>query len=344
MFGFISSLLNYGSQQSTNQMNYKINKENNELNYKMWQENIQNQWDMWNATNAYNDPAAVKQRKLDAGFNPYVDDSNGGTATSQSMPAPPQMQAFQSQAPVIDGSQISAEFGQLVSALTEMKLKNEQAKGISMDNDFKRVNQYLTAMETLERIGNTKAKTQGERMRNQFQGFLNKIQQSTLQDDINYRKNEVMLQGQLFDLNNIEKESRSILNQINRTELATLGDRRKQELSKLLAETMLDSAKLGLTFHQARLEANKVIESELSQQRMRNENSLFGIQSESAKLGLRNQKRQYKYDLFSDSYRLSEQKYNALLKEWEYNIFPYERGGRLGLEVGKTIGSFIPGR
>ena len=64
----LGSKSNSKNAADTNQTNLQIARENNQFNQQMWQQN-----------NAYNDPSAQKARLLNAGINPYVSASNGGT-------------------------------------------------------------------------------------------------------------------------------------------------------------------------------------------------------------------------------------------------------------------------
>lgn len=77
---------------ATNLLNYQIWQEQKQHNIDMF--NLQNQAsiDMWNMQNEYNTPEAVMQRYRDAGINPYMAMSAGGTAGSAtSAPATGQM-------------------------------------------------------------------------------------------------------------------------------------------------------------------------------------------------------------------------------------------------------------
>ena len=67
----LGSKSNSNSAARTNDMNLQIARENNAFNQQMWEEN-----------NAYNDPSAQKERLLEAGINPYVSASNGGSGVS----------------------------------------------------------------------------------------------------------------------------------------------------------------------------------------------------------------------------------------------------------------------
>ena len=91
----IGTIGNIYSQAKANSTNKKLVRETNAQNYKMFQENLQNQWDMWNATNAYNDPSAQRERLQAAGLNPWLmmNGSNAGNAQGAITPTAPTSQA-----------------------------------------------------------------------------------------------------------------------------------------------------------------------------------------------------------------------------------------------------------
>lgn len=71
----------------TNQANIDIAQMGNEYNMAMLDKQIAQQWQMWQAENEYNTPAAQKERYLEAGMNPYMQDMDAGSASSMTAPA-----------------------------------------------------------------------------------------------------------------------------------------------------------------------------------------------------------------------------------------------------------------
>uniref|UniRef100_A0AAU8AUB7 DNA pilot protein n=1 Tax=Dulem virus 96 TaxID=3145807 RepID=A0AAU8AUB7_9VIRU len=75
--GGLSGTLDEGLQGLANQAGDLFNRATGAAQANQWQ------WDMWNAQNAYNTPAAMRQRLIDAGYNPslmYGNASSGGSA------------------------------------------------------------------------------------------------------------------------------------------------------------------------------------------------------------------------------------------------------------------------
>lgn len=70
----------------TNQANMDIAQMSNEYNMAMLDKQIAEQWKMWHAQNEYNSPAAQRQRREDAGYNPFMGE-DGGTASSMTSPS-----------------------------------------------------------------------------------------------------------------------------------------------------------------------------------------------------------------------------------------------------------------
>lgn len=89
-----SAVGNIVSTNKTNESNMAINQMNNEFNAAEAEKARQFQLDMWNRTNEYNSPTAARQRRSEAGYNPYLGFADSGTAqsvgsTSPASAAPP---------------------------------------------------------------------------------------------------------------------------------------------------------------------------------------------------------------------------------------------------------------
>lgn len=72
------------STDSTNKTNLKINQMNNDFNAREAQKARDFQLDMWNRENEYNKASSQRKRLEDAGYNPYMNDVQAGTATGMS--------------------------------------------------------------------------------------------------------------------------------------------------------------------------------------------------------------------------------------------------------------------
>ena len=83
-----SSIGNAISTNKTNKTNMAINQMNNEFNAAEAEKARQFQLEMWNRTNEYNSPSAARQRRSEAGYNPYLGFEDSGTASSAGSTAP----------------------------------------------------------------------------------------------------------------------------------------------------------------------------------------------------------------------------------------------------------------
>ena len=72
------------STSSTNKTNLKINQMNNDFNAREAQKARDFQLDMWNKENGYNSASSQRKRLEEAGYNPYMNDAQAGTATGMS--------------------------------------------------------------------------------------------------------------------------------------------------------------------------------------------------------------------------------------------------------------------
>lgn len=67
---------------SANKVNREISRETNASNERINQSQLDYNWDMWHAQNEYNNPAAQRQRLVDAGLNPIYYGLDGNSAAS----------------------------------------------------------------------------------------------------------------------------------------------------------------------------------------------------------------------------------------------------------------------
>lgn len=160
LFGVGSSVMNAASQNQANRYNLLAQRETNQANMainqsqldyaqKMYQDQVTQQWKMFNTTNAYNSPAAQKQRYLDAGLNPYIMMGSQPAASASSMPAagvPSQlpmqaarMEAF-NQWNLGKGLSDAGVFANIDSTMADADKTKEETKGLAIQNEFYRRN------------------------------------------------------------------------------------------------------------------------------------------------------------------------------------------------------------
>lgn len=80
----ISGAIGAKSTADTNKTNLKINQMNNDFNAREAQKARDFQLDMWNKENEYNKASSQRKRLEEAGYNPYMSDTQAGTATGMS--------------------------------------------------------------------------------------------------------------------------------------------------------------------------------------------------------------------------------------------------------------------
>lgn len=141
---------NIQAQRETNQANMAINQSQLDYAQKMYQDQVTQQWKMFNTTNAYNSPAAQKQRYLDAGLNPYMMMGSQPAASASSMPAagvPSQlpmqaarMEAF-NQWNLGKGLSDVGMFANIDSVMANAAKTKEETQGLAIQNEFFRRNQ-----------------------------------------------------------------------------------------------------------------------------------------------------------------------------------------------------------
>lgn len=80
----ISGAIGAKTTSDTNKTNLKINQMNNDFNAREAQKARDFQLDMWNKENEYNKASSQRKRLEEAGYNPYMSDTQAGTATGMS--------------------------------------------------------------------------------------------------------------------------------------------------------------------------------------------------------------------------------------------------------------------
>lgn len=140
----IGGLFGSKSNKSTNQQNLQIARETNKLNRDLFYANQSWQEEMWNKQNAYNDPSAQAQRLSAAGFNPYLSDTDAGTASSMPSMSAPTMQGatMQSSADIWSNTfnniarQVGDYYYQSELQKQEIEKKRQETKNISLQNQY----------------------------------------------------------------------------------------------------------------------------------------------------------------------------------------------------------------
>lgn len=88
LFGGLGSVISGGigakSTSDTNKTNLKISQMNNDFNAREAQKARDFQLSMWNRENEYNKASSQRKRLEEAGYNPYMSDTQAGTATGMS--------------------------------------------------------------------------------------------------------------------------------------------------------------------------------------------------------------------------------------------------------------------
>lgn len=151
----IGTIGNIYSQSKANSTNKKLVRETNAQNYKMFQENLQNQWDMWNATNAYNDPSAQRERLQAAGLNPWLmmNGGNAGNAQGAITPTAPTAQA--PHVDPVDTSGLGSPFRtymELENATRQIRMTEKQIEGQQRYNEHQALGNFFDFATLWDRI------------------------------------------------------------------------------------------------------------------------------------------------------------------------------------------------
>ena len=154
----IGSIGNLFGQRAANKTNIAINKMNNEFNERMLEKQMAYNLDMWQRTNEYNSPAAMRQRLVAAGFNPYMAISGGGSVAGNASGFPGSGLASSSGNAHVDPVQFDTNgFNAAMQNLSNDKLRNSEANL----NDIEARTSYQRGLAEISeinaRVGNYKA-------------------------------------------------------------------------------------------------------------------------------------------------------------------------------------------
>lgn len=147
--GIGSSIMNYNSQQSTNDWNYRINQMNNKFNAAEAQKNRDWQYEMWQMNNKYNSPEQQVARMKSAGLNPYMS-GNVGSGNSSSSPSGGAASAGSPGnmvAPRLDTSGMLNSISSIIAAQAQARKATAEVGNISQDTTAKLLaNSFYPAM------------------------------------------------------------------------------------------------------------------------------------------------------------------------------------------------------
>lgn len=163
----IGSLATNHSNQKINESNIEMQRETNDQNYKIWQEQNDSAWKMYEDQKQFNSAPNQAMRLSAAGINPQLAMSgqNAGTASSTSLPSPPQMVAPKSDfvkpavASVMEAlSSMPSQYAQLSSALSDAQIKGADAKIATGTSQYKIEQEMARLQGMIENNSLSKAK------------------------------------------------------------------------------------------------------------------------------------------------------------------------------------------
>lgn len=237
--GLASQGINYLGQRATNALNLQMNRENNELQVYLANQKYAKDLEQWNRQNEYNSPLAQRNRMLQAGLNPALQQISTGTATSSPEMAMPQTTAGRADPlPQVDlGTSLLSAYD---SYSQNQRLKAE-TDGILIDNQTKNLRNLATLNEILSR-------TRGEHARAAGQEVLNGFISRNGELDLQLKQNQIEHIKSQTQLNTLESVRR-------RDELKVLPQMLQLDIAKRVADIVLTSENVNV----ARMQVFKLL-------------------------------------------------------------------------------------
>lgn len=239
IFGNKSGKRQLQAVRETNQANLQMNEANNQLQRELAQQKYDKDLEQWNRQNEYNAPTAQKQRLLDAGLNPALQNVSTGVATSSPEMAVAPTTAGRVEAPQYIppndyglsqvGNVLANSFNQYYQTLNA----KEDIKAKQVDNQFRLSEAILRMDEAKERINGLKGKNAFQLLQN---GMYNQLTQSQI--DMNNAQTEMtktMREGQLT------------INLLKSKELSVFDENHKNQVAETLSRIALNTANVELS-------------------------------------------------------------------------------------------------
>lgn len=237
--GVFNGLMSNKNTKATNKTNLQIARENNEMAYRMFNEgnefNRQMAIDMFNMENEYNDPAAVRERLENAGYNPFLSDDNAamvnqGDASTPTSVAPPTLSTPTMMTPpsVLNG---------VLDSLADITLKSAQAKKLGAEtNTIDQVRDKLVKEYEI----NNDSKQWELALSQAFDPMLKSLEGSEKAAYVQKLKEDILLTHQNYanaiidgDIKVEERELRKLEKLMKDEELKWLPDTLREQLANL---------------------------------------------------------------------------------------------------------------
>lgn len=217
-----SGIFNLISTNKTNKANLKMTRETNAANERINQSQIDYNWDMWHAQNEYNNPAAQRQRLVDAGLNPIYYGLDGNSAGAGNAFTP------------IAAQQASPSIPQNFDFLGDVLLKAAQLRNIMADTKKKESESGLNdeEAENLRQLRSGMLTIQGQQ-----------IQLNMDQHELNgAKRDEILASTQSIKQSVLESQQRieDLKSQISSREFQSKIQQAQYELDKMYKEGILN--------------------------------------------------------------------------------------------------------
>lgn len=268
----ISGAIGAKSTADTNKTNLKINQMNNDFNAREAQKARDFQLDMWNRENEYNTASSQRKRLEDAGYNPYMNDAQAGTATGMSGTSSASAAGAVSQIPYTPDFQSVG-----VNLASTLKMMSEKKQ-----TDIENLNMSdLLRSQIWQNLGATdwRNASPDARAYNLSQGRLAaELGMASLEESLSNQRwsNNLLVANIANSL--LDAEAKTVLNKYldanqcaelnikaaNYEYLVMSGQMKRQEINNLIAEEILTYAKangLQISNHIARETAAELIKA-----------------------------------------------------------------------------------
>lgn len=248
----------------TNKSNRKQAQQSNEFNERMLQKQMDYNTGMYERQLSdnlkYSDPSFIASRMVKAGYNPYLQNSDVGSAVSS-----PSAQGINPPSAVTAQQDWSGLGGSVNAAIqvAQSIYDARQRRALEQANEEQvRIDNQTRAMENIARLNSIIQNTKNTELRNQYQGIVNSLQRNVMLSDIGLKNTQQKKLEQDIRIGALDEATRKL-------QFEWLPAQLSLQCANMVADVAAKQATTRLTNKQIEHESEKIAETILRRSGMK---------------------------------------------------------------------------
>ena len=248
----------------TNKSNRDQAQQSNEFNERMLQKQMDYNTEMYNRQLSdelkYSDPSFIASRMVKAGYNPYLQNADVGSAVSS-----PSAQGINPPSAVTAQQDWSGLGGSVNAAVqvAQQVMDSRQRRSLEQANEEQvRIDNQTRAMENIARLNSIIQTTENTKLRNLYQETINSLQRNVMLSDIGLKNSQQK---------KIEQDIRiGVLDEsVKKLQFQWLPEQLRLQCANMVADVAAKQAATRLTNKQVEHESEKIAETILRRSGMK---------------------------------------------------------------------------